>query len=71
MDRGAWWATVRGVTRSQAQVSGSRTNTDGGAQPTTKGSWAAPTAQAAERLGATPSGLNLLLKLKNQGWGGG
>ena len=22
MDRGAWWATVRGVTKSQAQLSG-------------------------------------------------
>ena len=69
MDRGAWWATVHGVTRSQAQVSGSHTHTDGAAQPTTKGSWAAPTAQAAERLGPTPSGLNLLLK--NQGGGCG
>ena len=65
MDRGAWWATVRGVKKSQAQLSGSHTHTDGGTQPTTKGSWAAPTAQATEWLRTTPSGFNVLLNFKN------
>ena len=41
------------------------THKDGGTQSTTKGSWAAPTAQATEWLRTTPSSFNVLLNLKN------
>ena len=46
-------------------VAHTHTHKDGGTQSTTKGSWAAPTAQATEWLRTTPSSFNVLLNLKN------